>query len=127
MIEEVGWVIERAETKPEIMMYFGFHIDVIQGVEIKGWSWYTDNLKATRFSRRIDAELAWQCVTQSGLEHVDISEHMWSDYSHRWHARLGLECCSECGIVRRADDKNGPCRGPIRVTLREEKAQSDAP
>lgn len=39
---------------------------------------------------------------------------------HKWFtpkgglSRLG-ECCRYCGIVRRADDQNGPCRGPVGV------------
>lgn len=31
---------------------------------------------------------------------------------------LKWECCRKCGIVRRADDKNNPCRGVVRVGLR---------
>jgi rubrerythrin len=26
--------------------------------------------------------------------------------------------CKHCGILKRADDKNKPCRGPVKVTLR---------
>lgn len=39
---------------------------------------------------------------------------------HRWFtpkgslSRLG-ECCRDCGVVRRADDGNGPCHGPVSV------------
>lgn len=28
-------------------------------------------------------------------------------------------CCIKCGIVKRADGKNGPCKGPVKVTLRD--------
>lgn len=40
--------------------------------------------------------------------------HDWSVY------RDGLTACRRCGIVQRADRGNKPCRGPVRVTLREE-------
>lgn len=39
---------------------------------------------------------------------------------HRWFvpkgslSRLG-ECCRDCGIVRRADDENGACKGKVAV------------
>ena len=28
---------------------------------------------------------------------------------------LGIESCMDCGYVRREDDQNKPCRGPVRV------------
>lgn len=31
---------------------------------------------------------------------------------------VGYECCRKCGIIRRADDKNKPCKGIVRVALR---------
>lgn len=34
---------------------------------------------------------------------------------HDWHERFNLTCCKVCGIVRRADGKNKPCRGPMRL------------
>lgn len=37
---------------------------------------------------------------------------------HSWFQRFGLICCKQCGIVRRADDKNKPCPGPVRLGLR---------
>lgn len=42
--------------------------------------------------------------------------------SHQWHNWHGLECCRVCGIVRRRDDKNTPCKGPTRVGPRGEPA-----
>lgn len=41
-----------------------------------------------------------------------------NQHQHFWHERFGLTCCKKCGMVRRADDKNKPCRGPVRVGLR---------
>ena len=38
--------------------------------------------------------------------------------AHDWHLRFGLTCCKACGIVRRADGKNKPCPGPVRIGLR---------
>lgn len=37
--------------------------------------------------------------------------------SHQWFWPKGIrwECCKVCGIVRRADDKNGPCKGPVKI------------
>lgn len=37
---------------------------------------------------------------------------------HDWHERFGLTCCLKCGVVRRADGKNKPCPGIVRVGLR---------
>lgn len=41
--------------------------------------------------------------------------------THKWSNRMSrgnLEFCEVCGIVRRADDKNKPCRGPVAISLR---------
>jgi hypothetical protein len=34
---------------------------------------------------------------------------------HHWVERFHLVCCRDCGIVRRADDQNNPCKGTVRV------------
>lgn len=34
---------------------------------------------------------------------------------HHWIERFNLVCCRDCGIVRRADDKNKPCKGVVSV------------
>jgi hypothetical protein len=39
---------------------------------------------------------------------------------HQWWIWNGLECCKVCGMVRRNDDKNKPCRGPVKVEPRIE-------
>mgnify|MGYP001592762384 CR=1 FL=1 len=43
------------------------------------------------------------------------------DETHDWFTpiQMGYECCRQCGIIRRADHKNRPCRGWIGVTLRD--------
>lgn len=35
--------------------------------------------------------------------------------SHVWWTWNGLECCKVCGIVKRRDGKNRPCRGQVKV------------
>lgn len=37
---------------------------------------------------------------------------------HHWIERFNLVCCRDCGFVRRADDKNKPCKGVVKVGLR---------
>ena len=41
-----------------------------------------------------------------------------NDSSHLWWTWSGLECCKLCGIVRRRDGRNGPCKGVVKVELR---------
>ena len=43
-------------------------------------------------------------------------QHVWSEW--KFSDGLTLTCCNLCGIVRRADDKNKPCRGKVKVELR---------
>lgn len=40
---------------------------------------------------------------------------------HEWFALDGrsYDCCRNCGMVRRRDGLNGPCKGRVRVALRE--------
>lgn len=49
--------------------------------------------------------------TQSG-EFNEIVQHIWFKPTF-----LVYDCCRKCGIVRRADDKNSPCKG--KVALRD--------
>jgi len=41
-----------------------------------------------------------------------------ADATHKWWIWHGLECCEVCGIVRRADRKNSPCKGPTRIVCK---------
>lgn len=41
-------------------------------------------------------------------------EHEWFTYG-----RLNWECCRVCGVVRRKDGNNSPCKGPVAVGPRE--------
>jgi hypothetical protein len=43
---------------------------------------------------------------------------------HHWISDFNLVCCRDCGIVRRADDKNKRCRGVVKVGLRTPLSQS---
>ena len=47
---------------------------------------------------------------------------------HHWFIpdNIQYECCRKCGIVRRADDKNGPCKGDVRLSLRDECTEGAA-
>lgn len=43
----------------------------------------------------------------------------WQPGKHRWHTRLNLICCRDCGFVMNMDRPNKPCKGPVKVGLRE--------
>jgi hypothetical protein len=45
---------------------------------------------------------------------------MSGDETHDWFVPdfIGYECCRKCGIVRRKDRKNKPCRGVVKIDLR---------
>lgn len=48
-----------------------------------------------------------------------------ADATHEWQPFMdGLLACKLCGIVRRRDGKNKPCRGRVRVALRAEAADA---
>lgn len=44
---------------------------------------------------------------------------------HKWVRRevLRMTCCSLCGVVKRTDGMNGPCRGPAYPALRSALTQ----
>lgn len=37
---------------------------------------------------------------------------------HCWFTYDNKPSCANCGVVRRYDDKNKPCRGIVTITLR---------
>jgi hypothetical protein len=41
--------------------------------------------------------------------------HEWAEWKF---ASMTLICCNKCGIVRRPDDRNKPCKGVVKVGLR---------
>jgi hypothetical protein len=44
---------------------------------------------------------------------VPPGAHDWSDY-------MGRCCCRQCGMVRRRDGKNKPCKGAAKISRRSE-------
>ena len=43
---------------------------------------------------------------------------MSEQFDHRWVTAGGVEVCAACGVVRRFDSKNKPCRGVVRIVPR---------
>lgn len=43
----------------------------------------------------------------------ESSGHQWFYFQHD-----KFQCCRNCGLVRRDDDKNSQCRGKVKVELR---------
>lgn len=41
--------------------------------------------------------------------------HEWAEWVFKSRKMI---CCNKCGIVRRADDNNKPCKGIVKVALR---------
>lgn len=39
---------------------------------------------------------------------------------HHWVQRFNLVCCRDCGFIRRADDQNSSCKGPVGVGIRQD-------
>jgi hypothetical protein len=37
---------------------------------------------------------------------------------HNWRSAIPWDFCGKCGIVKRADGKNKPCKGPARIAVR---------
>jgi len=114
--EETGWLIEFSQRVSEQPCWYG--------KTDEGLGQTTDPNAAIRFSR---AEDAWAVIDDFGWTEAKATDHMWCDYSHDWHERLGLTCCRDCGIVRRADDKNGPCKGPTRLRPMEPQTPVQTP
>lgn len=44
--------------------------------------------------------------------------------AHHWFQKFGLIACKHCGVVQRADGKNKPCPGKVRVALRENRIRA---
>lgn len=38
--------------------------------------------------------------------------------NHKWWIWRGIECCEVCGVVKRRDGQNLPCKGPTAIGLR---------
>lgn len=51
-----------------------------------------------------------------------MSEHEWF-YPPHVKMLQNIQCCKKCGIIRRKDGKNSPCRGKVRVEMRKERSK----
>jgi hypothetical protein len=84
--------------------------------------WTPDHDKALHFARKQDAE---SIIAYYGWNRTKAIEHCWPEprirevvaesNGHHWIKAFNLTCCRDCGIVRRADDKNSQCKGSVRV------------
>ncbi len=82
------------------------------------------------FTRKQDAE---SVIEYYGWTRAKAIEHCWPEpvereviaesNGHHWIRAFNLVCCRDCGIVRRADDQNKPCKGLVHVGPRT----TDAP
>jgi hypothetical protein len=56
----------------------------------------------------------------TGAEVTEVLAAVRTGQEHQWTTMPGFdhEFCRKCTIVRRADDKNKPCRGSVRLSLR---------
>lgn len=43
-----------------------------------------------------------------------VDGHVWGHV----HSLIKGECCRVCGMMRRRDKQNKPCKGPVEITLR---------
>lgn len=51
------------------------------------------------------------CVSQAEFVERYPGEHCWFEFRD-------MDSCANCGVVRRRDDKNKPCKGIVTVGLR---------
>jgi hypothetical protein len=52
---------------------------------------------------------------------VPTTRMKWEPGEHEWfvyNIHNGVQACKRCGNVRRADDKNSPCKGITKVRTR---------
>lgn len=68
--------------------------------------------------RELDFDLRAR-LPQGHPEHMDVALAT-AAAEHRWTTMPGCEWtfCADCNVIRRADGKNRPCRGPAGLTLR---------
>src|SRR5882724_5039688 len=88
--------------------------------------WTKDHNAALHLSRCEDAE---RVIEYYGWTKAKAVKHIWPEPTvreviaesngHHWIKAFGMTCCRDCGMVRRADDQNKPCRGIIGVGLRD--------
>lgn len=57
-------------------------------------------------------------ASRGGVEFVVtevVDGHVWGNVK----SLIPGECCRVCGLMRRRDKQNKPCRGPVEITMRE--------
>lgn len=52
---------------------------------------------------------------RQALKQLQEGRHAWASMRRFGDAFATWECCQICGVVRREDGKNNPCKGPVRV------------
>jgi hypothetical protein len=88
--------------------------------------WTKDHNEAVHFSRKQDAE---SVIEHYGWTRAKAVEHMWQEPTvreviaesngHHWIKAFSMTCCRDCGMVRRHDDLNKPCKGVVGVGPRD--------
>lgn len=117
--EESGWLIERGDSEPSAPDYWGWSTGK-ESDDGPGLDWTRDHHEALRFARKVDAE---RYAEDIGWNNVRICEHGWygpRPGEHEWFKPdfIAYECCKLCGIVKRSDGKNKPCKGRVGISLR---------
>jgi hypothetical protein len=56
------------------------------------------------------------CLTQTEWLALYPGVHCWFKFDD--DPKRPWESCASCGVVRKRDDDNKPCKGIVRVTLR---------
>lgn len=69
----------------------------------------SDNLRSTR--QKLSLYDLRELI--EAIVHAAIGAHDWFTPNF-----IGYECCRACGIIKRADGKNKPCKGPVGVRPR---------
>lgn len=72
MTDEIGWVIERADSEPSAPKYWAAGQQDPQRTS----AWTSNHMQAIRFARKLDAER----VAERAMKGIDvrICEHAWS-------------------------------------------------
>lgn len=58
-------------------------------------------------------EVDWRVRHKEALKKATEGEHAWFKFKDDT-----FDSCAKCGVVRRKDDKNHPCPGKVKITLR---------
>lgn len=80
-------------------------------MEQRGWiEWMPPKFGATLYA-----------ITDAGSAKV-AADALLGIGVHDWFTpdSIAYECCRKCGVVRRRDNQNNPCRGRVVLSLRDE-------